>query len=136
MIQLVDPMIEPNGPVCYMPHRPVVKKLAESMKVRIVFDASSTTSSGFTLNDILAKGINSLNSMLEIMIRFRCFVVGMHTDVKMMYNVVKLKPNHWTFQRYLWDIGLDPLCMPAEKVIKTWSQILRQSGPMQSAYDS
>ena len=80
----------------YMPWRFVTNDNSISTPVRVVFDASAATKSGFSLNDILAKGINSLNSMLEILIRFRNCVIGMHTDIKMMYNVVKLKPEHWT----------------------------------------
>ena len=101
----------------YMPWRFVMNENSISTPVRVVFDASAATASGFSINDILAKGINSLNSLLEIWIRFRSVVVAIHTDIKMMYNVVKLNPEHWTYQRYLWDTELDPERMPQEKVI-------------------
>ena len=96
--------------------------------VRIVFDASSVTRSGYSLNDVLAKGINSLNSLLEIFLRFRCNMVAVHTDVTKMYNVVKLRPEHWTYQRYKWHESLDPDAAPEEKIIKTLIYGVKPSG--------
>ena len=74
--------------------------------VRLVFDASSITKSGYSLNDVLAKGIKSLNSLLHIFIAFRFRIVAVHTDMKKMYNTIKLRPEHWTFQRYTGGILL------------------------------
>ena len=127
----VDKMVEfLNGMAerYYMPWRFVHNENSITTPVRIVFDASAATKSGFSLNDIVAKGMNSLNSMLEIIIRFRNVVVAIHTDVRMMYNVVKLKPEHWTFQRYLWDADLDPTGAPQEKVVKTLIYGVKSSG--------
>ena len=112
----------------YMPWRYVVNENSISTPVRVVFDASSATASGFSMNDILAKGINSLNSMLEIWVRFRLVVVAIHTDIKMMYNVIKLKPEHWTYQRYLWGNELDPDEMPKDKLCKTLIYGVKSSG--------
>ena len=119
-----------------MPWRFVVNENSVSTPVRIVFDASSATASGFSINDILAKGINSLNSMLEIWIRFRLVVVAVHTDIKMMYNVVKLSPAHWTYQRYFWDNELNPDHKPQEshKDFDIRSEILGKSSPVWVAY--
>ena len=37
---------------------------------RIIFDASQSTSSGISLNDILAKGKNNMNKLVEIVIHW------------------------------------------------------------------
>ena len=110
-----------------MPWRFVHNENSITTPVRIVFDASSAIKTGYSLNDILAKGINSINSLLDIYIRFRSSVIAMHTDIKKMYNVVKLKPEHWTYQRYLWEENLNPSHLPEEKIIKTlnlWCKII------------
>ena len=112
----------------FMPWRVVHNENSTTTPTRIVFDASSVTKTGYSLNDILAKGINSLNSLLEIFLRWRCVTVAMHTDIKKMYNVVKLKPEHWTYQRYLWHPTLDPSASPSEKVIKTLIYGIKPSG--------
>ena len=45
-----------------------------------------------------------------------------------MYNTVKLHPDHWTLQRYLWQEELDPTKIPKEKVIKTLIYGIKSSG--------
>ena len=68
----------------YMPWRFVFNENSISTPVRVVFDASSISRSGYSLNDLLAKGINSINSLLKIFLRFRCAPVAVHTDIKKM----------------------------------------------------
>ncbi|XP_046868574.1 uncharacterized protein LOC124461027 [Drosophila willistoni] len=43
---------------CYLPHHPVIKESSSTTKVRVVFDGSSKTSNGKSLNEILAIGPN------------------------------------------------------------------------------
>ena len=112
----------------YMPWRLVSNENSVSTPTRIVFDASSITKSGYSLNDILAKGIKSLNSLLEIFIAFRLRFVAVHSDVKKMYNRIKLRPEHWTYQRYWWHPTLDPNCTPMEKIIMTLIYGVTSSG--------
>ena len=118
-----------RSPIAYfMPWRYVHNANSTTTPVRIVFDASSTTDSGYSLNDILAKGANSMNLLLHIFIRFRSAHIGLHTDITKMYNVVKLKPEDWTFQRYLWEETLDESKDPTEKIIKTLIYGVKSSG--------
>ena len=53
----------------YIPWRAVWKESSLSTPCRMVFDASQPTESGFSLNDILAKGRNNMNKLVEIFIR-------------------------------------------------------------------
>lgn len=41
---------------CYLPHHAVFKSSGQYSKIRVVFDASSPTSTGFSLNDSLLVG--------------------------------------------------------------------------------
>ena len=112
----------------FIPWRAVWKPSSVSTPCRIVFDGSQATASGLSLNDILAKGSNNLNKLQEIIIRFQIRPVGIHSDVSKMYNTVKLHPDHWTLQRYLWQEELDPTKIPKEKVIKTLIYGIKSSG--------
>ena len=112
----------------FIPWRAVWKLSSLSTPCRIVFDASQQTPSGFSLNDILAKGTNNLNKLQEMLIRWSIHRIGLHSDVSKMYNTVKLDPSHWTLQRYVWQDELDPLKLPQEKVIKTLIYGIRSSG--------
>ena len=102
----------------YMPWRAVWKDNSISTPCRVVFDASQTIDSGFSLNDLLPKGRNNMNKLVEIFIRWRSHQVGFHTDIQKMYNCVKLDQNYWCFQRYLLkDVLKDN--QVEEKIIKT-----------------
>lgn len=103
----------------FIPWRAVWKNSSVSTPCRIVFDASQVTSSGFSLNDLLAKGRNNMNKLQEILIKWTIHKVALHTDVKKMYNTVKLREQDWCFQRYIWEKDLDSTKIPEEKVVKT-----------------
>ena len=99
-----------------------------STPCRIVFDASQPTSSGVSLNDILAKGKNNMNKLVEIVICWSSHKAAFHTDIKKMYNSVQLREEHWCLQRYIWQNELDKGKLPEEKVIKTLIYRIRSSG--------
>lgn len=112
----------------FIPWRAVWKPTSVSTPCRIVFDASMATPSGFSLNDILAKGKNGLNKLQEIVIRWSSHQIGIHTDISKMYNTVRLDQQDWCLQRYVWQKDLDPSKIPDEKVIKTLIYGVKPSG--------
>ena len=95
---------------------------------RLVFNASLPTQSGYSLNDIVAKGCVTLNNLLEIFLRWRTHPIGIHSDIQKMYNAVKLLSSDWCLQRYLWQPDLDPTKEPIEKVIMTIIYGVKSSG--------
>ena len=103
----------------YIPWRVVWKENSTTTPCRPVFDASQPTDSGFSLNDIVAKGRNNMNKLVEIFLRWRCYEFAYHNDIKTMYNRIKLREPFWCLQRYLWNAELDPSKEPDEKIIKT-----------------
>ena len=111
----------------YIAWRAVWKK-SVSTPCRIVFDASRPTSSGFSLNDILAKGRNNLNKLQEIVIRWFTHKFAITTDIRKMYNTIHLDKDEWCYQRNLWQTDLNPLEPPQDKVIKTLIYGVRSSG--------
>ena len=54
-----------------MPHRAVIRESAESTKLRVVYDASVNSESGFSLNDCLEKGPPLQHKLWDILIRTR-----------------------------------------------------------------
>lgn len=76
-------------------------------------------SSSYSLNNILAKGRNNMNKLLIILLRWSMYKLCYHTDVRKMYNTIKLTENHWCLQRYLWQNELSLDRPPDQKVIKT-----------------
>ena len=74
----------------------------------MVFDASSATPSGQSLNCVLAKGVNKLLNIQHILTRFRTGKSGFISDIKMAYNDVALHEDFIRYQLYLWKPNLDP----------------------------
>ena len=68
------------GPQQYISHHPVYKEGSGTTPVRIVSN-SSLKNSGTLLNDGLAKGPNSLNDSLEVLLRFWSYRVGVVFDI-------------------------------------------------------
>ena len=111
-----------------IPWRAVWKGNSISTPCRIVFDASQPTPSGYSLNDILAKGRNNLNKLQEVLVRWSVHSVAIHTDVRKMYNTIKLDEKDWCYQQYLWHPNLEVDKDPEVKVIKTLIYGVRSSG--------
>ncbi len=78
----------------FIPWRVVWKTTSLSTPCRIVFDASQIRESGYSLNDLLAKGRNTLNKLQDILIRSTTHKMGIHTDIRKMYNTIKLHEKH------------------------------------------
>ena len=124
----VQLMLQTSQIQYYIPWRAVWKGNSVSTPCRVVYDASQATASGYSLNDILAKGRNNLNKLQEILVRWSIHRVAVHTDIRKMYNTIHLKQADWCYQRYIWKPNLDPLKIPDEKIIKTLIYGVRSSG--------
>ena len=92
----------------FIPWRTVFKQDSLSTPCRIVFDASSRTPGGTSLNDILALGENKLASIHTILLRFCNGRSAFTTDIRLAYNQVALDPQHMRYQKFLWRKDLDP----------------------------
>ena len=97
-----------------------------STPCRPVFNASSPTASGYSLNDLLPKGRNNLNKLVQIFIRWLTYSCGFCTDVQKMYNTIKLAEKHWCYQLFLWEDDLSP--EPYVAVMSTLIYGVKSSG--------
>ena len=90
-------MLAKNPIQNFIPWRAVWHDNLISTPCRLVFDVSQPTASGTSLSDILAKGKNNMNKLVEIVIHWSTHKTGSHTDVKKMYSTVQLQEEHWCF---------------------------------------
>ena len=74
-----------------------------STPCHLVFDASQGTKEGCSINSLLAKGANSMNKLVEILIRWTAGKNAFHTDIQKMYNTIHLDKRYWRYQLYLWS---------------------------------
>ena len=84
-----------KSPVMHFIAWHIVRSGSVTTPVRPVFNASAKTPSGYSLNDILPKGTNNMNNLVEIVIRWGIKKFGYHTDVRKMYNSVLLEKRFW-----------------------------------------
>mgnify|MGYP005980598039 FL=1 len=84
----------------YLPHHAVVKESSSTTRVRVVFNASSKTSTGISLNNILMVGPTVQQSLFSIITRFRTHQFAFTCDIVKMY-----RQKMWSY-KLEWD---DPL---------------------------
>ena len=98
-------MLEYKGPVNYISHHGV-EKPSVTTPLRIVTN-SSLKNGVRSLNDCLPKGPNSLNSMFDIMVRFRCHETGLVMDLTKAYNSLKTGVVEKHLRRLIWRFSPD-----------------------------
>ncbi|KAI8441772.1 hypothetical protein MSG28_005461 [Choristoneura fumiferana] len=90
--------LESNPSAYIIPHHPVIKEDRLTTKVRIVLDASASTSTDISLNDCLYTGPNLQSDLLAIIFDFRLFPIAITADIRQMYLRILVSPE---FHRYL-----------------------------------
>ncbi|XP_018375251.1 PREDICTED: uncharacterized protein LOC108769020 [Trachymyrmex cornetzi] len=92
---------EPNH-AFYLPHHGVLKEQSLTTKLRVVFNGSSVTTSGFSLNDLLHTGAKLQTELFDVLIWFRRFRYVFSSDIEKMYRQIEVHKDDWNFQRILW----------------------------------
>ena len=64
----------------YLPHHCVTKEDSSTTKLRVVFDASAKTTTGYSLNDCLLEGPKSQDDFFNILMKFGLFKIAMPGD--------------------------------------------------------
>ena len=98
----------------YITHHGVFKDPV-STPLRVVTN-SSFNNKGNSLNSCLASGPNSLNPMLDVMLRFKAYLVAVHFYLSKAYNTLRIGLVERHVRRFVWrmspqedwqDFGLD-----------------------------
>lgn len=87
---------------CYLPHHAVFKEDSTTTKVRVVFDGSAKTSTGFSLNQALLVGPVVQQELLAIVTRFRKHRIALVADAEKMYRQTLVAPSDRPFQKILY----------------------------------
>ena len=100
--KLTEEMLESwTGPVWYISHLIAPNPHSLSTPVRLVWN-SSQRYRGLSLNDMLIKGPDVLNSIRAVLLRFRAGVHAALGDIRKMYNSVWLEDQEVHLHRFLW----------------------------------
>ncbi|XP_059057830.1 uncharacterized protein LOC131851357 [Achroia grisella] len=86
----------------FIPHHGILREGSTTTKLRVVFNASSPTSSGVSLNCIQMVGPTVQDDLLSILLRFRLHKYVLSADVEKMYRQIMVHPSDRCFQQILW----------------------------------
>ncbi|XP_037929892.1 uncharacterized protein LOC119664680 [Teleopsis dalmanni] len=90
------------SPHYFIPHQCVLRPQSTSTKLRVVFDASSRTSTQLSLNDILLVGPTIQEELYTTLLRFRMHKYALTADITKMYRQVLIDEADRDFQLILW----------------------------------
>ncbi|KMQ84875.1 integrase core domain protein [Lasius niger] len=85
----------------YLPHHGVLRENNRTTKLRVVFNGSSRTSNGLSLNDILHGGAKLQNDMCDLLLWTRTHKVLFSADIVKMFRQIAVHPDDWDLQRIL-----------------------------------
>ncbi|XP_067214160.1 uncharacterized protein [Linepithema humile] len=93
----------PDSAQCvYIPHHPVIRESSVTTHLRVVFNASSRTGNGSTLNDHLLAGPKLQTDLAAVILRWRQFRYVYAADIAKMYRQIRVDPRDVDYQRILW----------------------------------
>lgn len=83
----------------YIPHHPVIRDSSITTRLRVVFNASSPTTS---LNDHLLTGPKLQTDLAAVILRWRQFRYVYSADIAKMYRQILVDSRDINYQRILW----------------------------------
>lgn len=86
----------------YTPHYAVIKPDNTTTNIRVVYDASTPTSNGKSLNDFLLAGPKLQQDLSGIIVSFRLHPIVFTTDIKQMFRQIAVTHKHHVYQRLLY----------------------------------
>ena len=106
--EVVNPEAPAEGPICYLPHRAVIRQDRTTTKLRIVFDGSAKCGRDeVCLNDCLMQGPNLVQCIASCLINFRTRNYAFSADLEKAFLQILIKLEHRDVLRFLFPI--DPL---------------------------
>ncbi|GFW18289.1 uncharacterized protein TNCV_4008281 [Trichonephila clavipes] len=86
----------------YATHHGIYCPEKSTTKLRVVFNCSSLTDNGISLNDIQYNGGVIQEDLYAQMLRFRTYTYAFTADIKMMYRTILINPKQRNLQRIVW----------------------------------
>jgi len=137
--------ISESGGGYYIPHRAVIRPTALTTKLRVVFNASAKTSTGFSLNDICEIGPKVQRDLIDILLSFRLHRIVFTCDIEKMYCQVLVHPSDTSLQKSesqhepikefelcTVTYGTAPASFLAQYCLKVLSDELRETNPVEA----
>jgi len=98
----VQPSTASNSQIVYLPHHPVIRETSTTTRLRIVFNASSLTANGTSLNSHLEIGPKLQTELTSILLRWRQHKYVYTADIAKMYRQILIDARDRDYQRIVW----------------------------------
>ncbi|XP_071052868.1 uncharacterized protein [Onthophagus taurus] len=86
----------------YIPHHGVINEKSATTKLRVVFDASCNTSTGYSFNNLQVVGPTIQPDLFSALVRYRQYSIVVVSDIQKMYRACLVNTEQLRFQRILW----------------------------------
>ncbi|XP_017493933.1 PREDICTED: uncharacterized protein LOC108382046 [Rhagoletis zephyria] len=83
----------------YLLHHAVVKPEKKTAKLRVVFNASKKSGSGYSLNDVLCTGPTLQPDLMLLILKWRTYKFVFNSDVEKMYRQILLHEGDQDYQQ-------------------------------------
>ncbi|XP_059046964.1 uncharacterized protein LOC131842451 [Achroia grisella] len=94
----------------YLPHHGITRESSSTTKLRVVFNASASTSTGKSYNEIQCIGPVVQEDLYSILLRFRQHKYVVTGDIEKMYRAILVTPEQRSLQQILFRFNTsDPL---------------------------
>ncbi|CAB0003941.1 unnamed protein product, partial [Nesidiocoris tenuis] len=93
--------------VYYLPHHAVFRNDNPTTKIRVVFNASQKTTTGYSLNDVLYVGPKLQSDISNIVTKFREHLFVFITDIRQMFRNIEIMPHERDLLRIIWRASPD-----------------------------
>ncbi|XP_029671978.1 uncharacterized protein LOC115240763 [Formica exsecta] len=94
----------------YLPHHGVIRESSSTTRLRVVFNASSVTSNGTSLNDHLNAGPKLQTDLMSVILQWRTYKYVYSSNIAKMYRQIHIDARDIDYQRILWKSSLsEPL---------------------------
>ncbi|GFV43740.1 uncharacterized protein TNCV_2770531 [Trichonephila clavipes] len=87
----------------YATHHGIYRPEKSTTKLRVVFNCSSLTDNGISLNGIQYNGGVIQEDLYAQMLRFRTFTYAFTADIKRMYRTILINPKQRNLQKMVWS---------------------------------
>ncbi|XP_011252903.1 uncharacterized protein LOC105249275 [Camponotus floridanus] len=104
-MQRVQPPAAPNSQIVYLLHHPVIRETSATTRLRVVFNASSLTTNGTSLNSHLEIDPKLQMEITSILLRWRQHKYVYTADIAKMYRQILIDPRDRDYQRIVWYNG-------------------------------
>ncbi|XP_045508116.1 uncharacterized protein LOC123703948 [Colias croceus] len=92
---------------CFLPHHGVQRAASSTTKLRVVFNGSAKTTTGYSLNDLMHKGPNMQKDLQSIIINWRLYRYAYTSDIEKMYRQILVKEEDQKLQQIWWRSSPD-----------------------------